>query len=125
MLTKRQLILKPRQKKYHRNKALVLDSCPQKKGVCLKVFVTTPKKPNSALRKVARLLLSNKKKITAYIPGIGHNLKKYSSVLIYSSNIKDLPSIRYKIIRGKYDSLCVQNRFSSRSKYGVKKSSKN
>lgn len=124
MVTTRQLILTPRKKKYHRNKSLILDKCPQKKGVCLKVFVTTPKKPNSALRKVTRLLLSNKRKITAFIPGIGHNLKKYSSVLIYASNIKDLPSIRYKVVRGKYDSLCVQNRFSARSKYGIKKTSK-
>lgn len=112
--------LNSRKSKYHRNRSSVLRKCPQKKGVCVKVFVTTPKKPNSALRKVARVTLSTKKNITVYIPGMGHNLKKYSSILIRGGNTKDLPSIRYKAIRGKYDLSSVLSRRSSRSKYGVK-----
>ena len=98
----------------------MLVKSPQKKGVCLQVFSVTPKKPNSALRKVARVTLSTKETITIYIPGIGHNLKKYSSVLVRGGNVRDLPSVRLKAIRGKYDLQGVITRKSARSKYGVK-----
>lgn len=95
-------------------------SCPQRKGVCIKVFETTPRKPNSARRKVARIRLTNLKRIIASIPGEGHNLQNHSVVLIRAGRVKDLPGVRYKVIRGKYDSLPVIYRRSSRSKYGVK-----
>jgi small subunit ribosomal protein S12 len=99
-----------------------LERSPQKKGVCLKVFTRTPKKPNSALRKVARLRLSTKKKITAYIPGEGHTLQEYSTVLMRGGRVKDLPGVKYHLIRGKYDFLGLKNRRQARSKYGTKKS---
>lgn len=104
-----------------KNKTPALEKCPQKKGFCLKLVIRTPKKPNSALRKVAKLKLSNKKIVYAYIPGEGHNLKEFSLVLIQGGRIKDLPGVKYKIIRGKYDLTGVKNRSTSRSKYGTKK----
>lgn len=97
---------------------------PFKKGVCLKVFTTTPKKPNSALRKVARVKLSNGMEVTAYIPGEGHNLQEYSIVLVRGGRVKDLPGVRYHIVRGKYDTLGVERRKQQRSKYGTKKEKK-
>ncbi len=95
-----------------------------KRGVCIKVYTTTPKKPNSAVRKVAKVKLSNKMEVVAYIPGIGHNLQEHSVVLVRGGRVKDLPGVRYHIVRGKYDCAPVQKRATSRSKYGVKKSSK-
>jgi len=98
-----------------------LESCPQKRGVCLRVYTTTPKKPNSALRKVARVRLTNGKEITTYIPGIGHNLQEHSIVLIRGGRVKDLPGVRYHTIRGHLDTAGVQDRKKARSKYGTKK----
>src|SRR4030043_1779618 len=98
-----------------------LDSCPQKRGVCLRVYTTTPKKPNSALRKVARVRLTNGLEVTVYIPGEGHNLQEHSVVMIRGGRVKDLPGVRYHIIRGKLDSVGVQDRRKSRSKYGTKR----
>jgi small subunit ribosomal protein S12 len=103
------------------NRAPALEGSPQKKGVCLKVFTRTPKKPNSAIRKVARLRISTKKKITAYIPGEGHTLQEYSTVLMRGGRVKDLPGVKYHLIRGKYDFLGLKNRRKARSKYGTKK----
>jgi len=103
------------------NKVPALDSNPQKKGVCTKIFLRTPKKPNSALRKLARLTLTNGKKVTAYIPGEGHKLQEYSTVLIRGGRVKDLPGIKYRLIRGKLDFLGLKNRKTARSKYGTKK----
>jgi len=102
------------------NRVPALEGSPQKKGVCLKVFTRTPKKPNSALRKVARLRISTKKKISAYIPGEGHTLQQYSTVLMRGGRVKDLPGIKYHLIRGKYDFLGLKNRRQARSKYGTK-----
>jgi len=113
-------LLKLRNTKKNKNKNRALDNCPQKKGVCLRVFIITPKKPNSALRKVSRLRLSNKFIITSYIPGIGHTLQKYSTALVRGGRIRDLPGVRYKLIRNKYDLRPVYNRTQSRSKYGIK-----
>jgi len=96
-------------------------SCPQRRGVCTRVYTTTPKKPNSALRKVARIRLTNKMEVTAYIPGVGHNLQEHSIVLIRGGRVKDLPGVRYHIIRGSLDTLGVADRRRSRSKYGSKK----
>ena len=122
MLTFNQLIFncsrKSKSKKY---KTPALDKMPQKKGVCLKVYTRTPKKPNSALRKVAKIKLSNKKRVEAYIPGIGHNLQQYSVVLMRGGRVKDLPGVRYHLIRGKYDCQSVKNRKTRRSLYGTKK----
>ena len=98
-----------------------LDSCPQKKGICVKVFTRSPKKPNSATRKLVKLRLSNKKRINAYVPGEGHTLQEYSTVLIKGGRIKDLPGIKYKLVRGKYDFLGLRSRKTSRSLYGTKK----
>jgi len=103
------------------NRVPALKGSPQKKGVCLKVFIRTPKKPNSAQRKVARLRISTKKKISAYIPGEGHTLQEYSTVLMRGGRVKDLPGIKYHLIRGKYDFLGLKNRRQARSKYGTKK----
>jgi len=103
------------------NSAL-LEGSPQKSGICLKVYTTTPKKPNSAIRKVARVKLSNGKKVISYIPGEGHNLQEHSMVLIRGGRVKDLPGVRYKCIRGKYDLQEIKNRKKGRSKYGTKKS---
>lgn len=124
MPTINQLIKTPRKPKIRRSKTPALEACPQKKGICLKVFIVTPKKPNSALRKVARLRLSNNKRVTAYIPGEGHNLQQYSTVLMRGGRVKDLPGIKYHLVRGKYDFLGMKNRKVSRSKYGTKKASK-
>lgn len=110
-----------RQRKHVRCKVLSLQQSPQKKGVCLKIFITTPKKPNSAQRKAAEVMLSNKKKINAYIPGMGHQLQQHSTVLIRGGRTKDLPGYRFKIIRGKFDATPVAGRVNGRSKYGVTK----
>jgi small subunit ribosomal protein S12 len=105
----------------HRKKKLVKDGGPFRRGVCLKVTTTTPKKPNSALRKIARVRLSNGMEVTAYIPGMGHNLQEHSIVLLKGGRTKDLPGVRYKVVRGVYDAQGVENRKQSRSKYGTKK----
>ena len=115
---------KGRKKKIKKNKTPALTRCPQKKGICVKIFLRTPKKPNSALRKLANVRLTNGKRIAAYIPGEGHNLQEYSSVLIRGGRVKDLPGIKYKIIRGKLDLAGIKNRKSARSKFGTKKLSK-
>lgn len=116
-----QLVNEPRVKVRKKSKSVALGGCPQKRGVCLRVYTTTPKKPNSALRKVARVRLSNGTEITAYIPGVGHNLQEHSMVLVRGGRVKDLPGVRYHIIRGALDSAGVQDRRKSRSKYGAKK----
>ncbi len=121
MPTINQLIRKPRVVQASRTKSPVLEGCPQKRGVCLLVKTTTPKKPNSALRKVARVRLSNGKEITAYIPGEGHNLQEHSIVLVRGGRVRDLPGVRYKIIRGVLDCLGVAKRKQARSRYGAKR----
>jgi len=121
MPTLNQLINSKRSQKKNKNKTPALEKNPQKKGICLKIFTRTPKKPNSAIRKVARLHLTNSHKITAYIPGEGHSLQQYSNVLVRGGRVKDLPGIKYKLLRGKLDFIGVKNRKSSRSKYGVKR----
>jgi len=121
MPTINQLIRKSRTKTRTRNKSPALDKSPQKRGVCTKVYTTTPKKPNSALRKVARVRLSNKHEVTTYIPGEGHNLQEHSVVLIRGGRVKDLPGVRYHILRGNLDTQGVANRKQQRSKYGTKK----
>jgi len=120
MPTINQLCNNIRKPKKSFNRVPALEGSPQKKGVCLKVFTRTPKKPNSALRKVARLRLSTKKKVTAYIPGEGHTLQQYSTVLMRGGRVKDLPGIKYHLIRGIYDFLGLKNRRQARSKYGTK-----
>lgn len=120
MATINQLCKTNRVSKKRRNKVPALESNPQKKGICLKIFLRTPKKPNSALRKLARLRLTNGKKVTAYIPGEGHKLQEYSTVLIRGGRVKDLPGIKYHMIRGKLDFSGLKNRKTSRSKYGTK-----
>ena len=124
MPTINQLIRKSRTPKEKRNKVPALDACPQKRGVCTVVKTQTPKKPNSALRKVARVKLSNTMEVTAYIPGIGHNLQEHSVVLIRGGRVKDLPGVRYHIIRGTLDTAGVKDRMQARSKYGAKKPKK-
>jgi len=121
MPTINQLCRRKRKKKQTRNKVPALGNCPQKKGVCTKVFMRTPKKPNSALRKLVKLRLTNKKKIMAYIPGEGHKLQEYSTVLIRGGRVKDLPGIKYHLVRGKLDFSGLKERKTSRSKYGTKK----
>ena len=121
MPTIQQLIRKPRQKPVKRNKVPAMQSCPQKRGVCTRVYTTTPKKPNSALRKVARVRLTNQMEVTSYIPGEGHNLQEHSVVLIRGGRVKDLPGVRYHIIRGVLDTQGVKNRKQRRSKYGAKR----
>jgi small subunit ribosomal protein S12 len=116
-----QLVRKGRISILSKNKAPALDSCPQKRGVCTRVYTTTPKKPNSALRKVARVRLTNNIEVTAYIPGEGHNLQEHSIVMIRGGRVKDLPGVRYHIIRGTLDTSGVEDRKKSRSKYGAKK----
>jgi len=116
-----QLIRKGRQIKKYKSKAPAMDSCPQKRGVCTRVYTTTPKKPNSALRKVARVRLTNGIEVTSYIPGEGHNLQEHSIVLIRGGRVKDLPGVRYHIIRGALDSEGVKDRRKGRSKYGTKR----
>ena len=121
MPTVNQLVRNGRKKIVKKTKAPALTSCPQRRGVCTRVFTMTPKKPNSALRKVARVRLSNGIEANAYIPGIGHNLQEHSVVLIRGGRIKDLPGVRYHIIRGTKDALGVDDRKKGRSKYGTKK----
>ena len=121
MPTINQLFRKSREKVSNRNKVPALKACPQKRGVCLRVYTTTPKKPNSALRKVARVKLTNGQEVTAYIPGEGHNLQEHSVVLIRGGRVKDLPGVRYHIIRGTLDTQGLEKRRQRRSKYGAKK----
>ena len=121
MPTINQLIKSPRVKPKYRSKVPALDRSPQKRGVCIKVYTTTPKKPNSALRKVARVRLSNGQEVTCYIPGEGHNLQEHSVVLIRGGRVKDLPGVRYHILRGNLDTQGVTSRKQQRSKYGAKK----
>jgi small subunit ribosomal protein S12 len=121
MPTINQLVRNSRDKVSKRNKVPALKSCPQKRGVCLRVYTTTPKKPNSALRKVARVKLTNGQEVTAYIPGEGHNLQEHSVVLIRGGRVKDLPGVRYHIIRGTLDTQGLEKRRQRRSKYGAKR----
>ncbi|VAW34626.1 SSU ribosomal protein S12p (S23e) [hydrothermal vent metagenome] len=121
MLTINQLVRKGRKKPTKKTDSPALDTCPQKRGVCVRVYTTTPKKPNSALRKVARIRLTNGIEATAYIPGIGHNLQEHSVVLIRGGRVKDLPGVRYHIVRGSLDTVGVSDRKQSRSKYGAKR----
>ncbi len=121
MPTVNQLIRKGREDKAKRNKSPALHSCPQRRGVCLQVKTKTPKKPNSALRKVAWVRLSNGQEVIAYIPGEGHNLQEHSIVLVRGGRVKDLPGVRYHIVRGSLDCAAVKDRKKSRSKYGAKK----
>mgnify|MGYP003574784693 CR=1 FL=1 len=121
MPTINQLVRKGRRKIKARTGSPALDRCPQKRGVCTRVYTTTPKKPNSALRKVARVRLTNGKEVTAYIPGEGHNLQEHSVVLIRGGRVKDLPGVRYHVVRGTLDAVGVQSRRQRRSKYGAKR----
>ncbi len=121
MPTINQLVRNPRKVQKRRGKTRDLDACPQKRGVCLQVKTMTPKKPNSALRKIARVRLSNGREVTAYIPGEGHNLQEHSIVLVRGGRVHDLPGVRYHIVRGTLDSLGVDGRKQSRSKYGTKR----
>ncbi len=121
MPTISQLVRKGRKKIVKKSTAPALKSNPQKRGVCTRVYTTTPKKPNSALRKVARVRLTNGLEVSTYIPGIGHNLQEHSVVLVRGGRIKDLPGVRYHLVRGSLDAAGVQNRMTSRSKYGTKK----
>jgi len=124
MPTINQLVRKGRKKVVHDSKAPLLDACPQKRGVCTEVKTTTPRKPNSAMRKVAKVRLSNKSVTTVYIPGVGHNLQEHSVVLVRGGRVKDLVGVRYHIIRGTLDTAGVAKRNQSRSKYGSKKEKK-
>ena len=121
MPTINQLVRKGREMVKNRTKSPALKGCPQKRGVCIRVYTTTPKKPNSALRKVPRVRLTNGIEVTTYIPGEGHNLQEHSIVLVRGGRVKDLPGVRYHIVRGTLDSAGVANRRRSRSKYGAKK----
>nr|YP_010726519.1 ribosomal protein S12 [Hypnea spinella]WDY84994.1 ribosomal protein S12 [Hypnea spinella] len=121
MPTIQQLIRSERKKSDKKTKSPALKCCPQRRGVCTRVYTTTPKKPNSALRKVARVKLTSGFEVTAYIPGIGHNIQEHSVVLIRGGRVKDLPGVRYHIVRGTLDSAGVKDRKNSRSKYGTKK----
>ncbi|MBU1862371.1 MAG: 30S ribosomal protein S12 [Candidatus Omnitrophica bacterium] len=121
MPTVNQLIRKPRRKQKKKTKSPALECSPQKRGVCLIVRTQTPKKPNSALRKIARIRLSNGEEVTGYIPGVGHNLQEHSIVLIEGGKVKDLPGVRYHIVRGRLDTSGVENRRKSRSRYGAKR----
>ena len=116
-----QLLKKRRTQKSKRSRAPALKKCPQRKGICLKVYTMTPKKPNSAIRKVAKIQLSNKVRLVTYIPGMGHNLQEHAIVLMRGGRVKDLPGVRYHLIRGKYDLSSVVLRKKKRSKYGAKK----
>lgn len=124
MPTINQLVRQERKKLVDKTKSPALMDCPQRRGVCTRVYTTTPKKPNSALRKVARVRLSNGQEVTAYIPGIGHNLQEHSVVLIRGGRVKDLPGVRYHIIRGTLDTAGVKDRNQGRSCYGAKKPKK-
>ena len=121
MPTIQQLVRKGRSKAPNKSKSVALTSCPQRRGVCTKVYTTTPKKPNSAMRKVAKVRLTNKEEIIAYIPGEGHNLQEHSIVLVRGGRVKDLPGVRYHIIRGALDTAGVDGRKQRRSKYGAKR----
>ena len=125
MPTINQLVRRGREAAKNKSASPALMSCPQRRGVCVRVYTTTPKKPNSALRKVARVRLTNGMEVTTYIPGIGHNLQEHSVVLIRGGRVKDLPGVRYHIIRGSLDASGVQNRKKSRSKYGAKRPNSN
>jgi small subunit ribosomal protein S12 len=122
MPTISQLVRKPRSPKKAKSKSPALEACPQKRGVCTRVYTTTPKKPNSALRKVARVRLTNSYEVSSYIGGEGHNLQEHSVVLIRGGRVKDLPGVRYHIVRGALDAAGVKDRKQGRSKYGTKKS---
>jgi small subunit ribosomal protein S12 len=124
MPTIQQLVRKGRQSKEDKSKSPALDSCPQRRGVCVRVYTTTPKKPNSAMRKVARVRLTNGKEVNAYIPGEGHNLQEHSIVLVRGGRVKDLPGVRYHLIRGALDTAGVEGRTQRRSKYGAKRPKK-
>ena len=121
MPTINQLVRKPRKKQVKKSKSVALQKNPQKRGVCRRVWTVTPKKPNSALRKVARVRLTNGYEVTAYFPGIGHNLQEHSIVLIRGGRVKDLPGVRYHIVRGVLDTAGTENRRQSRSKYGTRR----
>ena len=121
MPTIQQLVRKGRTRVEKKSKAPALDACPQRRGVCVRVYTTTPKKPNSAMRKVARVRLTNGKEVNSYIPGEGHNLQEHSIVLIRGGRVKDLPGVRYHIIRGALDTSGVESKLQSRSKYGTKR----
>ncbi|MFQ5465567.1 MAG: 30S ribosomal protein S12 [Thermodesulfobacteriota bacterium] len=121
MPTINQLVRKGRKSKQKKTDSPALENCPQKRGVCTRVYTTTPKKPNSALRKVTRVRLTNGIEVTSYIPGVGHNLQEHSVVLIRGGRVKDLPGVRYHIVRGTLDTMGVQDRKQSRSKYGAKR----
>ena len=124
MPTIQQLVRKGRQSKVKVSKSIALSSCPQKRGVCVRVYTTTPKKPNSAMRKVARVRLTNGKEVNAYIGGEGHNLQEHSIVLVRGGRVKDLPGVRYHIVRGALDTVGVEGRSQRRSKYGTKRPKK-
>ena len=124
MPTIQQLVRKGRTKIQDKSKAPALDACPQRRGVCVRVYTTTPKKPNSAMRKVARVRLTNGKEVNAYIPGEGHNLQEHSIVLIRGGRVKDLPGVRYHLVRGTLDAAGVNGRLQGRSKYCAKKPKK-
>ena len=121
MATVNKLVRKPRVSNVKRKKNAALDSCPQRRGVCIRVYTTTPKKPNSALRKVARVRLTNGHEVTAYIGGEGHNLQEHSVILIRGGRVKDLPGVRYHVVRGSLDTAGVNDRKRGRSKYGTKR----
>ncbi len=121
MTTINQLVRKPRRDKVYKTTVPALDACPQRRGVCTRVYTTTPKKPNSALRKVARVKLTNGQEVTSYIGGEGHNLQEHSVVVIRGGRVKDLPGVRYHVVRGSLDTQGVENRKQGRSKYGTKK----
>ncbi|HEX9860937.1 MAG TPA: 30S ribosomal protein S12 [Nitrospirota bacterium] len=121
MPTLNQLVRLGRKKSVEKSKCPALKACPQRRGVCVRVYTTTPKKPNSALRKVARVRLTNGIEVTSYIPGVGHNLQEHSIVLIRGGRVKDLPGVRYHIVRGTLDTVGVAKRMRSRSKYGAKR----
>ena len=124
MPTINQLVRKPRVSEKLKSKSPALENCPQRRGVCTRVYTTTPKKPNSALRKVARVKLNGGVEVTAYIPGEGHNLQEHSIVLVRGGRVKDLPGVRYKIVRGALDTQGVKGRGQARSRYGAKKEKK-
>jgi small subunit ribosomal protein S12 len=124
MPTINQIVRGARKKVRYKSKSPALTSCPQRRGVCVRVYTTTPKKPNSALRKVARVRLTNGFEVTSYIPGVGHNLQEHSIVLIRGGRVKDLPGVRYHIVRGALDAVGVEGRNQSRSKYGTKRPKK-
>ena len=121
MPTINQLVRKPRKAPFVRTKVPALESCPQKRGVCVRVYTTTPKKPNSALRKVARVRLTNGFEVTSYIPGEGHNLQEHSVVMLRGGRVKDLPGVRYHVVRGVLDTDGIRDRRQRRSKYGAKR----